>query len=34
MASALKDIGKTLGIVTMLAAGFTWFGVYGNGGSL
>ena len=34
MASALKDIGKTLGIVTLLAAGFTWFGVYGTGGSL
>ena len=32
MASALKDITRTLGIVTLLAAGFTWFGVYGTGG--
>ncbi len=34
MASALKDTAKTLGIVTLLAAGFTWFGVYGTGGSV
>lgn len=32
MASALKDIARTFGIVTLLAAGFTWFGVYGTGG--
>ena len=32
MASALRDTAKTLGIVTVLAAGFTWFGVYGTGG--
>ena len=32
MGSALRDTAKTLGIVTVLAAGFTWFGVYGTGG--
>jgi LytTr DNA-binding domain len=32
MASALRDTAKTLGIVTVLAVGFTWFGVYGTSG--
>lgn len=32
MPKALKDTARTLVVVTMLAAGFTWFGVYGTGG--
>ena len=34
MPAPLREILKTLGIVTLLAAGFTWFNVYGSGGSL
>ncbi|RAN37872.1 LytTR family DNA-binding domain-containing protein [Hyphomonas pacifica] len=34
MPVALSETLKTLAIVTLLAAGFTWFGVYGSGGSV